>query len=402
MRYKHQIRFLEKKPMRSLLCWSTGTGKTIAGIEWANLMGENTLFIVPKALRQNWLRNIKEHQKGDKLYLVLTKEEFRAQAGTIGRFGAILCDEAHYFAGMKSQLSKILDAYIKKHTVRKILLMTATPYLSTPWNIYTLAKHLGHQWSYLGFKERFFNDRYVGRRVVPVVKPGIEKDIAELVASIGDVVHIDECVDVPEQSFETETFDLTKEQERWKQKTIETNPIVRFTKYAQIEQGCLKSDGYEPDAVIPCLKNDRILELVRDHDKLIIVCRYTLQIKVLKEMISTAFQSRNVYVINGETTGDQRDAIVRAADADPTAIVIANAACSEGYELPSFRLIVFASLSLSFKDYQQFLGRNLRINNLRKNLTIHLVSNGVDQAIYDSIMKKQDFSFAIYGEQSTM
>jgi len=82
------------------------------------------------------------------------------------------------------------------------------------------------------------------------------------------------------------------------------------------------------------------------------------------------------------------------------AIVLINASCSEGYELPSIGVILFASLSFSYKDYKQMLGRFLRINALKKNVYIHLISEGVDTEVYKSIMNKQDFDIAIYSKQN--
>ncbi len=85
-----------------------------------------------------------------------------------------------------------------------------------------------------------------------------------------------------------------------------------------------------------------------------------------------------------------------------TCVVLINASCSEGYELPSIGLIVYASLSFSLKDYIQSQGRFLRINRLKKNVYIHLVSGEIDVAVMDAIMKKQDFHIEIYAKEKTL
>ena len=59
--YAHQKKFLDSNVNKSLLCWSTGTGKTKASIGWGNKKDGNTLVIVPKALKENWNRNVKAH-----------------------------------------------------------------------------------------------------------------------------------------------------------------------------------------------------------------------------------------------------------------------------------------------------------------------------------------------------
>lgn len=390
--FNHQKKFLEKNVERSLLCWDTGTGKTTGSIMWANIKEGPVLVICPKALKENWSRTLKEHAKFT--YDVVSKEEFRKYWEDLVSYKTIIVDEAHYFAGMKSAMSKGLGKFIKRFGINNVLLLTATPYLSTPWNIYTLASFLGHKWSYMSFKDKFFDDRYIGRRVVAQVKEGIEDEIASLVARIGDIVKIEECADIPEQVFETESFELTDAQKKRKDKVMELSPIVRFTKYHQIENGSLKGDGYTENEFIENYKIDRIIDLCNVNKKVIIVCRYNLQIDYIHNMLRKEFKDRSINIIRGDVKN--RDVIVRQAEESNDCIMLINAACSEGYELPSFPLMVFASLDFSYKNYKQMIGRILRINKLKKNVYIHLVTEGIDKDIYDSIIRKQSFDLAIY------
>lgn len=399
--YAHQQKFLEKNPSKRLLCWDTGTGKTRMAIEWAKQNFATQIIVVcPKALVKNWVREIIQHN-GNQLnpWIVYSKEEFRRDWEDAPKAEVLIIDEAHYFAGMRnikkiSQMARSLNAYIKKHNPQYILLLTATPYLSTPWNIFMLAKHLGVDWNYRSFKNHFFEDVYIGIRIISKVKEDIEADIAALVKEIGDVIKIDECVDVPDQVFDFEQFELTEVQKKRKKQIVEVNPIVRYTKYHQIENGTLKSDGYTEDEFIKNNKNDRIYELAQQVDKIAIVCRYNLQIDFLKEHLKDI--GKEIYVIRGDVKN--RDDVVQEVEKSSKCILLINASCSEGYELPSIGLIVFASLSFSYKDYKQMLGRFLRINNLKKNVYLHLVSGEVDESVYESIMAKKDFDIHIYAK----
>lgn len=402
MLYKHQQNLINKNPEKCLLAWETGTGKSLAAIEWAKQNhGKNTLLICPKALREKWLRDIIVNGAlALNPWIVHSKEDFRKRWKTMEKCEVVIVDEAHYFSGIKSDMSKALYNYIKKHKP-KVLLLTATPYMSTPWNIYTLARHLGHNWNYLDFKQKFFTDRYIGRRVVPEVKKGIEDDIAKLVAKIGDVVRLDECVDVPPQIFEEERYLLTEHQKKGKEGIVETNPIVRYTRYHEIENGILVSDGYSGAAFFDCDKMERIRQLCIENKKIAIVCRYNLQIEAIKQMIIGSIYkdeiNKNVYIIQGSTKN--KDEVVQSVEREQDCIVLINAACSEGYEIPSIGVCVFASLSFSYKDYKQMCGRFLRINKLKKNVYIHLVSEGIDSQVYNAIMAKQDFDVAIYSQE---
>ena len=261
-----------------------------------------------------------------------------------------------------------------------------------------LAKQLGIEWNYGEFKDKFFQEKYLGTRVVYVPRDDddIEDDVAKLVNHIGSTVKIEDCADIPAQTFIREDFKLSEAQERAKKSILEVNPIVRFTKYHQIESCALKSDGYTDNMFYKCDKVDRIKDICANNKKVAIICRYNLQIDLLKKELEK--DKRKVYVIRGEVKN--RDEIIQKVESSDEAVILINASISEGYEIPSIGVCVFASMSFSYKDYKQIIGRFLRLNKLNKNVYIHLVSEGVDEAVYDSIMKKQDFSIAIYEKEN--
>jgi len=394
--YTHQQKLWDEKPKKTLLCWDTGTGKTVGALGLVNIHCNTAMVVCPKALKEKWKRDTIAFlgEKGYPRVIFVTKEEFRRDWNKLPAVDGLIVDEAHYFAGMKSQMHKSLVKYISKHNPEVIILATATPYMSTPWNIYALAKILGKVWSYIKFKHAFFDEAFIYNRTVPVVKKGIEKEIAALVDKLGSTVHINECADIPDQIFETEKFEPTKEQEKRKETAAleDPNPVVRFTKYHQIENGTLKGDEFVPHEFFDNPKEEYILTMAEGNAKIAVFCRYNLQIDRLKERLKE--EKKKVYVIRGDTKN--RDQVVQDAEASDNCVVLINAACSEGYELPSFGVILFASLSFSYKDYKQGCGRFLRLNRLKKNVYIHLVSGEIDEAVFGAIMRKQDFSMEIY------
>ena len=393
-KYKHQEDILVLNPFKHLLCFDTGTGKTLTAIWWANQNNLKTLVIVPKALKKQWQREVKEH--GETYFDVITKEEFRRDWDKLPKYDGIIVDEAHYFSGIKSQMSKNLLKYIKKQDVPYVWLLTATPFLSTPWNIYRLAQILGYKWNYKTFEYTFFVYARMGNRMIPVVKKGIEVEIADLVRKIGTAIKIEDCFDVPEQTFLNEHFTLTAPQKKGIKTLKEEDmlPIVRYGKQHQIENGTLKGDEYNEHQFFKADKHDRLMELVEGNKKIAIFCCYNLQIDFLKEQLKKT--GRKVLVIRGKTK--DRDSVVQEVEQSDDAIVLINSYCSEGYELPSVGVIVYASLSHSYKDYKQSKGRFLRGNKLKKNVYIHLVNEGtIDEAWYESVViKKQNFDIEIY------
>jgi superfamily II DNA or RNA helicase len=230
-------------------------------------------------------------------------------------------------------------------------------------------------------------------RLVPLVKKGIEPYLNSLITSVGSVVKLEDCFDVPEQTDEIVTVKLTKKQIKAKEEITNWEPIVRFTKYHTIENGVQLADEYVPeDTYYENEKIEYIQNLLTEHKKIAVACRYNLQIE--KYMQALTESGYVVYVINGATK-DRQDVIDKVNKAESCVILI-NASCSEGYELPTIGTIVFASMSFSYKDYVQFRGRFLRSNALKKNLYIHLiVDGGVDEDVYQCIQNKQDFSFEL-------
>jgi superfamily II DNA or RNA helicase len=394
--YKHQQEFLSQNPNKSALVWSCGTGKTRTAIEWGQYT-QNTLIICPKALKANWHRECGKyfHQGIPWSVMILTKEEFRRDWSKLPAFESIVVDEVHngfLTPGFKSQMSKALRSYTKKHNVPRVLLLSATVYTSSPWNIYNLAYLTGHVWDYMKFKYKFFMEMPLGVRTVWVPKKNVEAELAELTRRIASVVDMSECADIPEQTFEVEEFELTKEQQRAIKNAYDPLPIVRFTKQHEIENGVLKGNEFSEDMIFNCDKNDRIVELVEENPKIIIVCRYNLQIDRLKNLL----WQYEPLVIRGDVK--DRDTVVQKAEKREKCVVIIQAACSAGYELPSFPVMVFASMDYSWVNYTQICGRILRLNKLKKNLYIHLLGGEMDHAIYDAIKKKEDFDIELYAK----
>lgn len=391
--YKHQQQIVDLNPQRHLLAHGTGTGKTVTGLALVKKNKVQALVIVPKALKENWYRTAQLYGL-ENMITVMSKEEFRKQWQDIPKYPAIIVDEAHYFANLKSQLSRALNSYRKRWQPPFIWLLTATPYLSTPMNIFALATHLGHEWNYWKFFMTFFTQVRMGRRLVPQIKKGIEGELAELVQKIGSTAKLEDLIDVPDQIQEVEFFKLNKDQEKAIKELTDTNFIVRWTKAHQIENGVLYGGPYDDEPIkhFSCDKTERIKDLVVANKKIAIFCRYNGQVKYLaKELASLG---KPIFIITGDVK--DRDSVVQTVEASDEAVVLINSSCSEGYELKSIRVAVFASLSFSYKDFVQAQGRFLRIDNPQKNAFIILVAEGVDKAVYEAIRRKEDFSLKIF------
>jgi len=256
---------------------------------------------------------------------------------------------------------------------------------------------IGRPMDYMAFDRKFFNHIKMGARMVPIIKKGIEPEIAEIVKSVGSTISLEDCLDVPEQVFETEYFDLTAQQKKAIEGLTDTEHIVRFTKIHQIAGGTLKSDGYEPDKVFSCLKMDRLKDIVKDNPRVVIVCRYNNEINVLFDKLID-IKGGNVDRITGEVSAEDRHNTIERLKTMDSYVLLVNAACSVGWELPQCPLMVFYSYDFSLVNYIQVLGRIQRINNVKRNTYLSLVTREtIDEDIFKAVtIKKMTFQIEIY------
>lgn len=403
--FEHQQAIVVKNPTRTVLNWSTGTGKTLALLLLAQKNVRSVLIICPKGVKEKWVRTCEEYEWFDIHYRVMTKEEFRRDWEKLPKFKGVIVDEVHYFLGQRgirkmSKMTKALEAYLSKHEIEYRWFASATTYLSTPWNIFRLAWLLGYRWNAREFQSRFMRIQTFGNRSVWVPRSGIQDEMANLVAKIGDIVDINEAFDVPEQIFEKEYFELNRAQQKAieKVKEEEDNPGVAYSKIHQIINGTLKGDEFNKNETFKCAKHDRLIELAESNKKLAVICRYQLEVDQLEEMFKKKVKGKDVFCIRGGMKNLQ--GVIDQAEASDDAVIIISMGVSEGYELPSFGVIAFTSLSFSYKDYKQIHGRFLRANALKKNVYIYLIMRkSMDLAVYRSMENKQDFDVAIYAKQ---
>ena len=391
--YKHQIELLKSNPNKTALVWSCGTGKTRTALEWSKLYGGSTLVICPKALKVNWER---EAEKWGAEVVVMTKETFRKEAKGLPKFDQVIVDEIHggfLTPHFKSQMSKMLRGYLKVHKVERFLALSATVYTSSPWNIYNLAHYVGYKLDYKKFDWEYFDHIRMGMRLIPVPKKGVEKKLAELVKKFASIVDIKDVIDVPLQNhLEPEYFALTKEQEKKIKESYDPVPIVRFTLQHEIENGILVGNEFKEKESFVCDKNERILALVEENKKVAIVARYNYQIDVIAELL----KEHKPMIIRGDVK--DRDKVCLEAENADRAVVIIQSDCGVGFELPSFELCIFASMSYSYTAYEQMLGRFLRVNKPSRTTFVYLLTDGdsIDQAVYDAIQNKKDFQINLY------
>lgn len=370
--YKHQQAFIDRNKNRDLLVYEGGTGKTFCGCLWLNKRKHlKALVVCPKSIIKKWKRSLEEEGS---VADVCSRDDIKKI--DLNKYEAIILDEAQDFASPifdkgRSQRTEAIYTYIKTHPQAHILLLTATPVRSTPWNIHTLACYLGIYWDVKKFRDEFFHltDKF-GRLHYEKNKDWRIK-IRPYIEAIADIVLMSDCVDVPVQHNQVVNIKWTGAQDN-KVKGEYLEPSAEWHLRHRVE------NGQEKFA--------KLKEILDQYRKIIIVCYYTEQIETYSKAIG---EDRQVYVLSGSTK-NQDDVIASAQSADDCVFFV-QASMGAGFDADKFSVIVFASMSFRYIDYAQMKYRVKRIHNLHENTFIHLLGGKCDEAVYNTINEGKNF-----------
>lgn len=398
----------------------TGSGKTLIALS----MSRGTTMVIPpkqQKLDRNWEKDV------DKFGVlvdmsVVSKEEFRRDVKHLPRVNTLIVDEAHhFFSGVQpdtcqrngeripktSQLFDSLLWYIRFHKPDRVYFLTATP-VSKPMNVYAIAKLFGVDWDFWKFRSKYYIERKMGYRSIWIPRTD-EKSKNELVALLkrfGTTGQLSDWFDVPPQTQIAKYFPLTKEQDRAIDhlEMTEADPMTKRTKKRQIENGILYTDVVElmsdkEDIIrrgteyFKCEKMDYILEKAEEFPKMLIFANYTAQVEEIAKRLRE--KGYNAVTLTGQTK--DRKSVVSNMESAKEGILIAQASISEGYELKSVPVAIFASLSNRVLHEIQGRGRLLRSDAIKANLFIYLVTKGgADEEGYKSIRNGKDFQERMY------
>lgn len=375
--YPHQEKFLNDNPDYAILCWEVGTGKTHASKLWVKSGGrdKNAVVLCPKQIVSDW--------RGDNL-TVYSFEQFK-KASNEGALpsnpSAIIVDEADgmasplFVAKSRSQRTEALYNYVMSNPEVHILLLTATPVRSTPWNMHTLLvlSRMVSPDSWKAYRERFFaltNMPYLPRPAW-LPKVGWQKMMPRLIDKYTYTALMSDLVDLP-----PETHGVIKLKEPDYESNEEWEPAKQFAEDHRLEQGG---------------KDKEIKRISRGYRKVVVVCKYRSQIDGLKASLS---RERETFVLDGRT----RDvgAVIADAEASSECYLIIQAQVGAGFKLPSFAVMIFASMSYGARDAIQMRGRIKRINALKALKYFYLQAGRCDRMVYNAVQKGLDFVPSVY------
>lgn len=446
---QHQAEVFEKAKDMPFFAffWETGTGKTKIGVDlirWhlntKKPLLDGMLIICPKAVLYNWQNEFLKHgtQRLKDCSIVLTGERSKRKAilnekkhsiyitnyeslldTMIGKdlieckWSIVILDEAHRIKDHKAKQTKNA---LKLQAQRRFI-MTATPILNSTLDLFTLYKFLDHGLSFgenfFGFRGKYFYDKNASwahkNNYFPNWQPRKElyPELSAKIFKIADRRLKDECLDLPDKTYEQRFIELTPKQLKHyhdireelitylnDKACVAQVALTKVIRLQQITSGFMKMEDHSEVDLdhnrIQALKE--IMEEIAP-SKAIVWCRFTKDI----HNIMDHFSKYNPVALHGATKNDQ-EVIDTFQNDESCKLIVCQIQKSEGFTLTKASYSIFYSQDYSLKNRIQAEGRNYRkgseIHNKITYISI-LAKGTIDEIIEEALMGKNELSETI-------
>lgn len=367
--YDWQKEALEKENDYALWCTECGCGKSYAAGLWVKQKGRdaNPVVFCPKQIVSDWSKRTPSASVFTPQSILKESLPFKPTA--------IIVDEADAFASplfvprKRSKCAERLYNYIRQNPQAHVLLLTATPVRSTPWNLHTLLVYMGKYINFKDWREKYFyldQPRYM-KRPGYFPRPGWQKMMQEVIDENATVALMSDMVD----ELPPETYEIVK---------------IKSPKYEKNEEWEAAKQFVEDHLLEQAGKVKEIKSISKGYRKVVVVAHYRQQIDELYKKLSS---ERETFVLDGRTTDVA--AVIADAEASREAYFIIQASVGAGFEIPSFSCMIFASQGYSVRNFVQMKARIRRINALKPVVYYHLLGGKCDTLIYKSIETGKDF-----------
>lgn len=371
----HQIKFSKDYSGPKIIAHEGGTGKTICACVWlADGRDDDALVVCPKRVVKKWKSALK---KWETKATVLSKDEFKKTPPK--QWSAQVIDEADEFASPlftkgRSQLSTALYALVREYPA-PILLLTATPIRSNPWNLHTLLTFSGYYIDYKKWREQFFSLEYRPYLPRPAYMPisNWRKKARKILEKYADIVLLRECVgELPAVS----------------EITVKTKPA---------KSDIPVENFYDKHRLEQSEKEKEILKIAKEYQKVLVVAYYIEQVEELYKKLS---KERETFMVHGGIK-NQEDILQKANESTDECFLVIQASLGAAFDADTFSAVIFASMSYKARDWVQMKFRVRRIHNLHPVSYYYLIGGKCDTAVKKTIDLGKDFIPSEWDEYET-
>jgi SNF2 family DNA or RNA helicase len=219
---------------------------------------------------------------------------------------------------------------------------------------------------------------------------------------------LDDCIDLPEQTFISRDVEMTKEQKDAYKGMLEklmaeyeggqmlaVNEAVKANKLVQIACGVVYGKDGEHIHLPNQPRIDVLKELIAESEGKVIV--FVPLTGVLEDVASKLQDEWSVATVHGGTPKNERDEIFRNfQDSDEPHVLVANpGTMSHGLTLTAATTVVWYAPIHSNDTYEQACARVRRPGQTRTTVIAHIAASDIERKIYTRLQKKQKLQGAL-------
>lgn len=316
-------------------------------------------------------------------------------------FDLIVVDECNAYKSTTTTRWKILNRILMPST--RLWMMTGTPASQSPEDAYGLAKLVCPD-RVPKFK-RAWRDRvmYQISRFKWIPRPNSKHDVHKALQPAIRFAK-DQCLDLPEVTYQTRQVDLTPQASKYykilkEQMLIEAagesvtsvNAAANLNKLLQISGGAVYTDNKEVIKFDIKPRLSVLLETVQETEhKVIIFVPYRHTIQFVSEYLSSNGITNEL--IHGDISATDRASIISRfqTQEEPRVLVIQPQSASHGVTLTKANTVVFWSPIMSVEVYLQCIARIDRVGQENKMTVVHLQGSEIERRMYAMLQGKVD------------
>jgi SNF2 family DNA or RNA helicase len=315
----------------------------------------------------------------------------------------IVVDELALARNSGTDRWKILNTICNKQAARRVWGMTGSPTPNAPTDAWAQCKLVTPDNPTLPKYFSAFRDR-VMRQITPF-KWAARQDANEAVYQMMQPAirfSLDDCVDLPEQTFITRDVALTPEQNKaYKDmlnklsteyaggQILAVNEAVKANKLIQIACGVAYGTDGEHVIIPSKPRMDVLKEVIEESEGKVIV--FVPLTGALESVASELRKDFTVETVHGGTSKADRDRIFNEFQRglDPRVLVANASTMSHGLTLTAATTIVWYAPVHSNETYEQACARVRRPGQTRTTVIVHIAGTDVERRVYKRLQDKQ-------------
>lgn len=429
-------------------CGKTLTAIAIAGTLWQMKLLKRVLIVAPSSVCSVWPREFKQFadfpvecevltgstsQRRAMLTAMAEKHTDALQVAVINYEGAwrlpdtvtktnivrrfnpglVICDESHRIKKPTAKQSKYIHIVGDDADFRMIL--TGTPIQNNPLDFYSQYRFLDPNvfgTSFMKFRSRYavMGGYAVHGKPVQIVGYRHLDELTEKAYSCASRVTKADCLELPEQTFETRYVDMSpagmrlyreikRESIAWlgENPVTASNVLSRLLILQRLTGGYVRADDEIAARQVDTSKlealEDIILDLEDAGEKCVVFVRFLDELAAITDML-TKHKIRHSAIF-GAVPQARRGELVESFQNDPDVKVFVAQidTAGLGITLTVARVAVFYSPTWNYASYQQALARTHRIGQRNECHYIHLICPGtVDEDVMMALENKKSLA----------